>query len=125
MIEKIEDGGNTPYCCGRPMQELSPASTDGAMEKHVPVFTINEMLCGGILIREVFVKVGKEPHPATLIHHIKWIELETSNGIFRKMLDSEEAPIAKFYIPSDIKVLSVYVYCNLHGLWVATNETPS
>lgn len=120
LVEKIVDGGNTPICCGKPMQELSPASTDGAVEKHVPVFEIHERICDGLRLHEVIVKVGESPHPATSIHHIEWIELETTEGVHRKMLKAEDVPAAKFYICTNEKIKTVYAYCNLHGLWEKT-----
>ena len=42
VIEKIIDKGVPVMCCGKPMVELTANTTDGAMEKHVPVAEIKE-----------------------------------------------------------------------------------
>ena len=47
-------------CCGKPMRELVPGTTDGAKEKHVPVYTV----AGDT----VTVKVGSAEHPMMDAH---------------------------------------------------------
>ena len=37
IVFKVVDKGVPVVCCGEPMQELVPNTTDGALEKHVPV----------------------------------------------------------------------------------------
>ena len=52
-------------CCGEPMEEMVPGTTDGALEKHVPAVTING--------RDVKVTVGEVLHPMAEEHYIMWI----------------------------------------------------
>ena len=40
IIEKVEDKGVPVVCCGEVMQELQAGIEDGAVEKHVPVYTV-------------------------------------------------------------------------------------
>lgn len=108
IIEKIIDSGVSVVCCGEEMTELIPNTTDGAIEKHVPVVTIEG--------QKVTVKVGSVLHPMTADHYIQVIYLQTSNGIQYKKLTPSDSPEAVFYI-GDEKPVAVYEYCNLHGLW--------
>lgn len=118
LIETVEDSGMTPSCCNRMMTELKPGSTDGALEKHVPVITIKEF-CDGV--HKVIVEVGAAPHPMEDMHHIQFICLETDKGNYRKSLDISNDPCAQFMIPASETVIAAYSYCNLHGLWT-TNK---
>ena len=40
IIEKVKDKGASVICCGEAMQELKAGVTDAAVEKHVPVYTV-------------------------------------------------------------------------------------
>ena len=44
IVEKVKDKGVPVICCGEPMQELKAGVTDAAVEKHVPVYTIERPL---------------------------------------------------------------------------------
>lgn len=96
-------------CCGEPMEEMVPNTTDAALEKHVPVIEING--------RDVFVTVGSAAHPMLDEHHIMWIALETKQGMQRKELWPGQEPCAAFALAKDDEVTAAYEYCNLHGLW--------
>lgn len=109
IVCKIEDSGMPLTCCGRQMTELRPSSTDGAAEKHVPVYEIND--------DTVYVKVGIEPHPMEQIHHIEFIVLETNKGFQLKKLDGSKDAVSCFKLCDNEKVISAYEYCNLHGLY--------
>ncbi|MDR1962080.1 MAG: desulfoferrodoxin FeS4 iron-binding domain-containing protein, partial [Gracilibacteraceae bacterium] len=37
LVGLVRDGGVKIICCGEPMLELKPNTTDAAQEKHVPV----------------------------------------------------------------------------------------
>ena len=39
IVEVVKDAGVPIMCCGKPMEELKANTTDGALEKHVPVAT--------------------------------------------------------------------------------------
>lgn len=111
LIGMIHSSGVPIICCGEPMTELVPNTTDASKEKHVPVVSIAG--------NKVTVAVGSAPHPMTEEHHIAWIYLLTEKGGQRKCLTPGSAPSAEFSVTEGDKVLSAYAYCNLHGLWKA------
>ncbi|MDO4977026.1 MAG: desulfoferrodoxin family protein [Eubacteriales bacterium] len=111
IIEKINDSGAPVSCCGEQMTELIPGTSDGASEKHVPIFDINE--------NAITVKVGTLKHPMEEVHYIEWLEIETEKGVQRKYLKPGEEPQATFLLTEDDTLVSIYAYCNLHGLWKA------
>ena len=55
IVEKVKDKGVPVICCGEPMQELKAGVTDAAVEKHVPVYTVEG--------NYVHVVVGETKHP--------------------------------------------------------------
>ncbi|MDO5442725.1 MAG: desulfoferrodoxin family protein [Bacteroidia bacterium] len=109
VVFKFIDSGVNVVCCGEPMQELIPSTSDSMMEKHLPVVECEKE-------GTIRVKVGSMPHPMTPGHHIAFIYLETENGGQVKFLDPDGAPEAVFYGCKD-KPVAVYEYCNIHGLW--------
>ena len=109
IVAMVKETPVDTMCCGQPMRELVPGTTDGATEKHVPVYTVEG--------NTVKVKVGSVEHPMTDAHHIEWIAIETENGNQRKELKPGDKPEATFSLVPRDKVKSVYEYCNLHGLW--------
>ena len=98
-------------CCGEAMEEMIPGTSDGAVEKHVPVYEVN----GNV----VHVKVGEVDHPMLEEHYIAWIALETKQGSQLKELKPNEKPEAYFALAEGDEFVSVYEYCNLHGLFKA------
>lgn len=110
ILEAVDDKKVTPVCCGKRMNELIPNNDDlGLSEKHVPIFNKEGYL--------VNVKVGEIAHPMSDEHYIKWIEVETDKGVYRKLLSPGEKPNVDFVINEKENILNVYAYCNLHGLW--------
>ena len=109
IVAIVKDTQVDTVCCGAPMRELRPATTDGALEKHVPVYRVDG--------NQVTVTVGSVEHPMTDDHHIEWIAIETENGNQRKELKPGDKPEATFALVPRDKVRNVYEYCNLHGLW--------
>ena len=109
IIVKLNDSGVPVVCCGEPMGQLQPGTSDGAHEKHVPVVERD----GNV----VKVSVGSVEHPMLLAHYIQWIVLECEGGYQVKYLHPEEKPEAEFVVGEQDKVVAVYEYCNLHGLW--------
>ncbi len=108
ILEEFKD--NTIECTK--LKELKANTTDGAKEKHVPVVEVKDNV--------VEVVVGSVLHPQTPEHLIEFILVVTTNGTYRKDLSSEDEPKASFALLPDEKVLEVYEYCNLHGLWKVT-----
>ena len=111
IVAVVEDAGVDVICCGEKMQELVPNTVDAATEKHVPVVTIDGC--------KVTVQVGEVPHPMLEEHYIQWIFVKTEKGGQRKLLTPGSEPKAEFCLVDD-KILEVYEYCNLHGLWKTT-----
>ena len=109
IIAFVNHSGAPVSCCGAPMQELLPGTTEAAAEKHIPVFSVEG--------HTVTVEVGSVAHPMTEAHHIAWVSLETTAGNQRKELPATGAPRVTFAIGEGDEVKSVYAYCNLHGLW--------
>jgi superoxide reductase len=109
IIAKVKDSGVPVVCCGEKMTELVPGAVDAALEKHVPVYTVE-----GNTVR---VKVGAAEHPMLPEHYIEWISLQTRQGNQRKELRPGERPEVCFALCAGDEVEAVYAYCNLHGLW--------
>ncbi|MBQ6401966.1 MAG: desulfoferrodoxin [Firmicutes bacterium] len=110
IIAKLKDSGVPVVCCGEPMAELIPGTTDAAVEKHVPEYSVD----GNV----VTVKVGSVEHPMTEEHYIEWILLHTKQGNQRKVLTPQDKPQACFALCDGDEVEAVYAYCNLHSLWM-------
>lgn len=111
IITKITDKGVPVMCCGEAMQEMKAGTTDAAVEKHVPAFTVEGS--------KVNVTVGEVEHPMLEEHYIEWVVLETKQGYQVAYLEPGQAPKACFALCEGDEVVSVYEYCNLHGLWKA------
>lgn len=107
VVEVVHEGGGQLSCCGKPMMLMSENTTDGAIEKHVPVV---EKIEGGYK-----VCVGSMAHPMSDEHHIEWIELHTDCGVMRKYLKPGNEPVVIF--KTNAEPVCVREYCNLHGLW--------
>ncbi len=143
IVALIKVGGGELVCCGDPMIQLTPNSTDAAKEKHVPVTTIT----GDYLN----ATIGSVLHPMTSEHFIEWIAFAAENRLEIIFLKPDNKPKARFiFHPSieDAKIVNfddnedevpnceggscnfsynevadnnviIYAYCNLHGLWKA------
>ncbi|MDD4291634.1 MAG: desulfoferrodoxin family protein [Clostridia bacterium] len=109
LVGLIEESGVPMVCCGEKMTELVANTTEAAVEKHVPVVTVDG--------NTVKVAVGSVAHPMIAAHYIKWVYLMTDKGGQRKCLKPDMAPEVSFAL-CDEKPLAVYAYCNLHGLWM-------
>lgn len=109
IIEFAKNSGVPVMCCGQKMTELVPGTSDGAVEKHVPVVSINDC--------EVLVEVGSVEHPMVEEHYIEWIVIETKKGSQKVKLSAADAPKAKFVLTKNDEFVAAYAYCNLHGLW--------
>lgn len=111
IVAFVKNTGVPVMCCGEKMQEIVPGSVDAAVEKHVPVISVDGS--------HVTVTVGSVEHPMTEEHLIAWVALETAQGNQRKELKAGEKPVAEFELCAGDKVVGAYAYCNLHGLWKA------
>ena len=109
IITFVKDSGVPVMCCGEKMQEIIPGTVDAAVEKHLPVVSVEGS--------QVTVQVGSVEHPMLPEHFIEWIVLETSTGSQMKALTPGEKPQAVFALAEGEKAVAAYAYCNLHGLW--------
>ncbi|MEG1516987.1 MAG: desulfoferrodoxin family protein [Raoultibacter sp.] len=103
------DAGVPLVCCGDKMEELIANTVDAAVEKHVPVVTIEG--------NAVQVAVGSVAHPMTEEHYITFVCLETKKGYQIARLTPADQPAASFAVAEGDAPVAVYEYCNLHGLW--------
>ena len=109
IVEVIHGGGASLVCCGENMKLMKEGSTDGAMEKHVPVI---EKIEGGYK-----VTVGSVAHPMDENHYIEWIELLADGVSHIAFLNPGDAPEAEFCVKAD--KVTAREFCNKHGLWKA------
>lgn len=109
VVELIEGAHAPSACCGEKMKALIPGASEGAGEKHIPVYQVQGST--------VAVRVGSVDHPMLPEHYIAWISLQTKQGCQRKALRPGDAPAACFSLCEGDEVEAVYAYCNLHSLW--------
>ena len=91
-------------CCDEPMKEMKVNSTDGAVEKHKPTYTIEN--------DKLIVTVN---HVMDEDHYIEWICILTDNIEKYYYFKPGEELKATF---DNITNGKIYSYCNKHGLWV-------
>ena len=109
IITQVKESMAPVICCGDIMKEIIPGTTDASLEKHVPVYNVENNI--------VNVSVGSVAHPMIEEHYIEWIALETERGVQIKHLFPEEKPEVCFALCEGESVVAVYAYCNLHSLW--------
>ena len=109
IIEFVKETGVPVMFCGQKMKEMVPGTVDAAVEKHVPVVTVDG--------NKVKVAVGEVEHPMLEEHYIGFIAIETEQGVQRKTLKPGEKPEAEFALADGDKLVAAYEWCNLHGLW--------
>ena len=63
IVTFLNNTGVPVMCCGQKMTEIVPGTTDAAVEKHVPVISVNGSA--------VTVKVGSVEHPMIPEHFIQ------------------------------------------------------
>ena len=102
---------STVDCKLEGFEELVAGSVDASQEKHVPVVTKK--------CKQGKVDVGSVAHPMTEEHLIEWVAIETEQGYQVKYLTAGSEPICEFSLAGGDKLVAVYAYCNLHGLWKA------
>ena len=111
IVAFVKNSGVPVVCCGEKMKELIPGTTDAAVEKHIPVYRVED--------GKVFVTVGSVAHPMLPEHYSEWVSLQTKLGNQRKALNPGDKPEVCFSICEGDEVEAVYAYCNLHSLWKA------
>lgn len=64
IIAIVKETGVPVVCCGEPMAEVIPGTTDASLEKHVPVFTVE----------------GNKVHVSVGLQHTRCFPSIISNG---------------------------------------------
>jgi superoxide reductase len=106
VIEVVNGDVNRVRCCGQELVLLEANTVDAALEKHVPVYEVEN--------NEIVVKVGEVIHPMEEKHYITFVSLVTNDRVIRVDLKPGDEPVVRFpYVPGSV----IYEYCNLHGLW--------
>jgi len=103
---KLVNSGVPMVCCGEPMQELIPNTTDAAVEKHVPVITRDG--------DKISVQGGSVIHPMLENHYIQAIAAVSGETVTIGLLKPGESPVLKTAAGDKV---TAYSLCNLHGLW--------
>ena len=111
IIDMIKNQGVPIKCCSENMKEITAGASEGAKEKHTPVYRING--------ETVTVSVGETEHPMTPEHYIDWVCIETEEGFQFKKLKSDMPAKASFLLTEDDNFKAAYAFCNLHSLWKA------
>ena len=106
IIEIINGEVERVKCCGQGLVLLEANSVDAALEKHVPVYEIDN--------NEIIVSVGEVIHPMEEKHYITFISLVTNDRVIRVDLKPGDEHIVRFpYVEGSV----LYEHCNLLGLW--------
>ncbi len=108
VVVRLLDKGVPVFCCGEKMEEIFANIVEASTEKHLPVVCVKDGFAE--------VVVGSVAHPMEEAHYINFVAVETENGYTIKTFQPQSEPKAKVYV-GDEKVVAVYEYCNLHGLW--------
>ena len=108
LVGVINASGVPMVCCGQKMTKLEAGVVEASREKHIPVVEV--------FGDSVKVTVGSVLHPMSEEHSISWVYLQTDKGGQRKCLKPGDAPVVEFALKNE-KPISVFAYCNLHGLW--------
>ena len=111
IIAMVKESGVSVVCCGQKMTKLVAGTTEASLEKHIPVYTVEN--------NKVHVVVGSVEHPMAPEHYIEWVSIQTKYGNQRKALTPGQKPEVCFSICEGDEVEAVYAYCNLHSLWKA------
>jgi superoxide reductase len=90
------------------MNELKPFEIDGAKEKHIPVYEIEN--------NSLKVKVGEVDHPMEEDHFIEFIAYECENMILRYIRNNKDSDFVQNTLLKDedsLKVIESYNYVDL------------
>ncbi len=109
IIAYVNNSGVNVVCCGNPMEEIKANTTDASVEKHVPVYTLENNI--------LTVTIGSVEHPMVAEHYIEWVAVTTTYGNQRKKLMPNINPSVSFALLDGEEINNIYAYCNLHGLW--------
>lgn len=144
IVAMINDGGGELVCCGQPMINLIANSVDATVEKHIPVavrydgkldvsvgavphpMTPEHYIQWVALVTErkieiTYLNPGDMPNVQFLYHvHSSKTEVVHSSENEDVVPNCEGVPCNFSYNELVEENVTIYAYCNLHGLWNAT-----
>lgn len=107
-------------------ENIIPPSQEMGKEKHVPIIDAPVSVKAGEPFT-VTITVGKVvPHPNTIEHHIKWIQLYALEEDSRYAIEVTKADFGPTYANPTVTVpvmlkknstLYALEHCNIHGVW--------
>ena len=110
VVEKVVDKGVPVMCCGEKMLELTPNTTDGALEK------TRSRGDGRRFEGQRGGRQHRAPHVGRALYPVHRFGDEERLH-YRKDLKPGDEPKAEFMLSEGDAVEAVYEFCNLHGLW--------
>ncbi|NLX64727.1 MAG: desulfoferrodoxin FeS4 iron-binding domain-containing protein [Clostridiaceae bacterium] len=140
IVALIKTGGGTLTCCGQEMEKLVANTVDASKEKHVPAVSVDNNIIkvevGSVLhpmvpehyiewialvaddkIEIKYLKPGMEPK-AEFEYNFSYDEEKVpytdGDG---EIPNCEGQPCNFVYTEKKANNVSIYEYCNLHGLW--------
>ena len=108
IVTKLTSSKVPLHCCGQPMELLEAGVTDAAVEKHVPVVSVEDGL--------VKVAVGSVAHPMQPEHWINLIAAVSGDTVTIRLPKPGDEPELRTFVYGQEPV-TAYEYCNLHGYW--------
>lgn len=110
---------------GTQYEELVPNQNEKASkETHIPQYKVYG--------EQVDIKFGEKPyHPMTKVHRITTAAVVTDKSVIIKKLpvppeeitkDNQVPPYIVINLPKGEVIEGVYIYCNLHGLFMSDHE---
>ena len=111
IIEVVQEGAGTLVCCNEEMSHMKE-NTANPDNRHFAHIEENDG-----------IKKITFNHPATIEHHIEFIEAISNDGkyIKRKYLKPDEIPTME--LKCDCKEgYYIRLYCNLDGVWITSKE---
>ncbi len=112
IVEVVNQGTGELVCCSVPMEQLQEHSNDdNAMEKHVPIITMEG--------ENKTIRIGSIPHPMEKEHYIIFIEAISADKKYlkRKFLYPNEEPKMELKADCSYNEFTARELCNIHGLW--------
>ena len=109
------------------MNRADPTNMTDMMRKHTPVVEAPDKVAAGEPF-SVTIKVGGLDgvnHPNVLGHWINWVMLRAADRPLGRaeFAPAVAEPTATFQITLEESAsLQVVAYCNLHGVWLSTQE---
>lgn len=118
MLEflKLKDGtvvaDTESYKKENVVEKLVIKTQDVGYEKHVPFVEV--------IKNQIISRTGRDVmHPATTEHHIVWFKLVQDDKVVETIYLENPTDLPKVIFKTQLTGnFEVYIFCNLHGVWV-------